>query len=344
MIRRAALGRAMLVAALVGLPVDAAAEGCPRTSAWVLVTFPESPPGGIDTAAIQERLRAELRARAITLCSRPPEVPVQPPLAVVRLSPASVSPTSVKLDIEVRDAVTAKRVGREIDLTSVPPDGRSAVVALAADELLRASWAELAIERARPPAVPLPPEVRKGLTRPPPPAPRPVRLALGLRGAAEWWSGGLDLYGADGAVAWRPAPRVTVELLLGARASPGASAPSGSIAARALAARIGGAFTLTDPKTPLSFGVALRAGGYLLDLEGRPGQNASGASATSGAMVLEAGPFGRLSLGARDAEVVLDAAFAGAVRGVDGRDGGAPVAGVSGVAGIVCLGLAAGIL
>ena len=53
------------------------------------------------------------------------------------------------VDIEVRDAVTRKRVRRDVDLSRIPDDGRAAAIAIEADELLRASWAEIALDTAR---------------------------------------------------------------------------------------------------------------------------------------------------------------------------------------------------
>ena len=110
------------------------------------------------------RLKLELAGRGIAVCTARPQGPASEPLATLALAPSESGERSIRLDIEVRDAVTAKRVGREIDLSSVPADGRPDVVALAADELLRASWAELALPRAPPPAVPLDPALRDRLT------------------------------------------------------------------------------------------------------------------------------------------------------------------------------------
>ncbi len=58
--------------------------------------------------------------------------------------------------LEVDDALTNKSVRREVDLGDVPASGRPRALALAAAELLRASWAELA----------LPPPARRPRPRP----------------------------------------------------------------------------------------------------------------------------------------------------------------------------------
>ena len=79
--------------------------------------------------------------------------------ATVRV--ASSDQTSVAVSVEVRDAVTEKRVSRDVDLTRVPADGRAFAIALAVDELVWASWAEIALAKSQRPAKP-PPRSRDG--------------------------------------------------------------------------------------------------------------------------------------------------------------------------------------
>ncbi|HEY3233991.1 MAG TPA: hypothetical protein VGJ84_04715 [Polyangiaceae bacterium] len=67
------------------------------------------------------------------------------PVASIRLS---VAQGLVSVTIDVADAVTKKRVIREIDLKEVPLQDQSFAVAVATEELLRASWAELALDTA----------------------------------------------------------------------------------------------------------------------------------------------------------------------------------------------------
>jgi hypothetical protein len=56
-----------------------------------------------------------------------------------------------RVTIEIDDALTNKRLVRDIDLRQLPQDGRDLALALAADELLRASWAELGLRNDKPP-------------------------------------------------------------------------------------------------------------------------------------------------------------------------------------------------
>jgi hypothetical protein len=59
--------------------------------------------------------------------------------------------------------VTDKRVQRTLDLAGLPEDGFPLAVAASADELLRASWAELVLNDAPARAVPVPEPVERAL-------------------------------------------------------------------------------------------------------------------------------------------------------------------------------------
>ena len=75
--------------------------------------------------------------------------PAAAPLATLAVELAPDDTAKATVDIEVRDAVTRKRVRRDVDLSRIPDDGRAAAIAIEADELLRASWAEVALDTAR---------------------------------------------------------------------------------------------------------------------------------------------------------------------------------------------------
>jgi hypothetical protein len=91
---------------------------------------------------VRTDLTTDLAHRGLGLCSlgstaRAPEAIVtlreQAPLGVV---------------IELDDLVTHKRVERDLSVQKIPADGRALAIAIAIDELLRASWAELTLERS----------------------------------------------------------------------------------------------------------------------------------------------------------------------------------------------------
>ena len=99
-------------------------------------------------ASVLSDLQHTLAGQGIAACSADAH-PAAAALATltVDLSPEDTAKATV--DIEVRDAVTRKRVRRDVDLSRVPDDGRAAAIAIEADELLRASWAEIALDTAR---------------------------------------------------------------------------------------------------------------------------------------------------------------------------------------------------
>jgi hypothetical protein len=93
---------------------------------------------------VRTDLATELAHRGIDVCA--PEVSSREPAAIAKLT--SIDST---VTIELDDRVTHKRVGRDLPLARVPPNGRALAIAIAIDELLRASWAELSLHRGEAP-------------------------------------------------------------------------------------------------------------------------------------------------------------------------------------------------
>jgi hypothetical protein len=134
----------------VGLAGARAQDAAPRElgststacTAERFVTLRTSP--SLDAALMAEvrtDLATELEPRGIAVCDpgsgeRAPEVVVH------------VRPVDDVLVIELDDRVTHKRVARDLSLRAIPANGQALAVAIAIDELLRASWAELALQRA----------------------------------------------------------------------------------------------------------------------------------------------------------------------------------------------------
>lgn len=221
---------------------------------WVSVAFDTPSFGSAHEARVLEDFRAGLSDRDIDVCPAS-SGPGHPAVAAVHVTETTA--TSVGVSVEVRDAVTQKRVARDVDLSAVPKDGRAFAVALAADELLRASWVELAIERARRPVRPPPPEVT-AVVESTLPARRARGSRLALRAAAEHFGGGQTHFGVDAAFKAALAPRLRLELSAGLREALVASAPNGRVVASALAASAMLGVVLFE--TP-SFEIALDGGG-----------------------------------------------------------------------------------
>lgn len=131
----------LLVAACLPLSADAqeAVEDCSHPR-YVVV---EAVPAFDATLAIEVRkdLSAELTPRGIGVCSaRGSEGEVA---ADIELRQSEASQISIHVD----DYTTGKRVARDVPLARIPVGGRALAIAIAIDELLRASWAELTLRR-----------------------------------------------------------------------------------------------------------------------------------------------------------------------------------------------------
>jgi hypothetical protein len=210
-----------------------AAQECTGERPWVAVV-------GQVRAALAEAVRSDLRAglapSSIDVCAESPAATTEP---LARVTIKQTDEVGARFSLDVTDSVTQKRVGRDLSLEKLPADGRPLALAVAAEELLRASWAELALRGVHSPQTAAPPEVRavveKSERRP-----EPRRFpALGARLSFEHFLGGQTHYGADlfGAV---PLGGVAGAFIAaGARRALSEQAPHGSIAASALSAEVG---------------------------------------------------------------------------------------------------------
>jgi hypothetical protein len=152
--------------------------------------------------------------------------------------------------IRVSDDVTRKTLQRSIELAAIPRDSRATALALYVEELLQASWAELALNgrqylREHPAAAP--PEVQRevdsvlsaparspGVTAAAPPRERAWRISLGA--ALLSFPGMLTEYGPQVSVGYRVLPWLEPALRVGYRVSSAVHAPHGTIASEAVLA------------------------------------------------------------------------------------------------------------
>lgn len=156
-------------------------------------------------------------------------------LAVIRLEFPVCAADATALALSIDDAVTRKSVRRAVDLGDVPASGRARALALAAAELLRASWAELALAPSAPALDPAPPRVRAAMVvrllgalrsrgeLPPPAPPRqpateaPSRWSVGLSFAALTFpAANAALLGGRGTLSFAPSPRWPLRVRLDA--------------------------------------------------------------------------------------------------------------------------------
>ena len=229
---------------LMTVRAAAAEPSCGSERPWVALSVEGETFSGAFVTTLLGDLRAGLRDQGIDVC--PAELGAGKPVARVMLRASEVAPLGVGIDVV--DAVTNKRVVRDVDLAKVPEDGRPFALAVATDELLRASWVELALEKREP--SPAPPEVKKAALEALPPAPVPERDRIsppparataegvaptaGLRLATEHYSAGQTHFGVDVTLRLPLSRRLGVELAFGARKALGVEADSGAVSASAL--------------------------------------------------------------------------------------------------------------
>ena len=242
------------------------------------------------------------------------------------MSEIALSATSGEfVTVTVRDAITGKALAREVALASVPRDARPLTVALAVDELLRASWIELALADAPAPARPVPREIA-ALVRTPAEG---RRWELGADLAAEHFGAGTFQAGVDVAARAAPTPRLFVRVALGLRAGATAHAADGDVRSTALEGDVGVDVVL--PPRARRWELALAVDGRLIRarFSGEPRADARGVDAAASAFYLGAGLRGSARL-ARAFGLSLTGGFGVPVHAVDVYDGAARVAGLSG--------------
>lgn len=212
----------------------AGSEGCSGSKPWVAVS------GDVPAAfadAVRSDLRAGLAPSGIEVCETA-DATAPDPLArvVIRHGVGGGS-----YGVDVTDSVTKKRLGRDLSLDELPADGRSFALAVAAEELLRASWAELALRGVHSAETTAPPEVRAIVEeqRPAATAPKPRSPMLGARVAFEHFLGGQTHFGGD-VLALLPFGKLASGFIaLGGRRALTVDAPHGTIQASAAAAELG---------------------------------------------------------------------------------------------------------
>ena len=306
---------------------DAETTTCGVDRPWVLMDV-----SGLDPAfgmQIISDLRAGLAPSRIDACLAEP-AERKAALATVKI--VSVQ-DGVVYSVDVSDSVTQKRIGRDIDLSHVPSDGRAFALAVASDELLRASWAELALAKERPPPKqaappppPTPPPTHQEAPRPAPAAGEFTAVGLGL--GVEYYTGGQTHFGVDAFWLHALSAGLRLGVTAGVRRGLSVEAPSGSIDSRAVHLEVSLRPTLVGSSSwSLDALVALR--GAEIWFVPEPVAGAQGTETNSQAI------FGRgglaLTLGRAGSVRSISSVGAGApLRSFSVSDGGEVVTGVSG--------------
>ncbi len=320
----------------------AGAEVCPPAGApWLRVAFGGN---GFEPglrARVMEQLGADLRGHRVALCdaadagNATEATTGESPLADIALS---LAPGPV-LSLEVRDAVTDKRMARDVPLKSLPRDALALSIALAAEELLHASWIEAALA---PPDAPSPQAARK----PVPPVVREINAAeiahmpqvasmphgltaqAALLAAAQYATGGQADFGADARFSW--GGRLAVSARAGFRLAPDVRSAHGSVHGSEFLAGLGLDYALVPRDAAWGADVGLRADLLDVQFSGVAAQGAQGLSGSKVAAVL-GGTLGGWIQIRPPWRLVAETLVGAPVHGVTATDSGSPTTGVSGV-------------
>ncbi len=316
-----------LLAGLVAFAACRDARACGEAGRpWVSVAF--SAPGWPEGFAerVLGDLRAGLKNRGIETCGDA-DPAVGAPIATVRVT--SSSGKSVVVAVEIRDALTEKRVSRDIDLARVPEDGRAFAVAIAVDELVWASWAEIALtgHRERAPRA-APPEVVRGVERAMPRRDTPS-LRLGALFVASRYGGGQRELGADASFVFPLPARLGLGVALGLRQGREVDASHGRVQESALG--LGADLRFLPLRTQrVELGLSLGPRASLVRFSGRADAAARGSELTGLVLFARAKVIAGVRL---LGPLWLEAGFgAGApLRALEATDAGQVVSGVSGL-------------
>jgi hypothetical protein len=287
-------------------------------------------------ALLVAQLGAGLAARHIELCAAHDARPVDGTdgaASEIALSAASGEIVTVT----VRDAITGKLLARELPLASVPRDARPLTVAVAVDELLRASWVELALQDAPAPRRAVPREIGALAARPAAVgAPmsderqrRELRGELGAGVAAEHFGGGTVQAGIDVVARGAPVALLSISVALGLRSGGTVHAADGKIRSTALDADVGVELALPPRARRGELALAIDGRVIRARFSGEPRPDAQGGDAAATAIYLGAGLRARVRL-SRLFGLSLAGGFGVPLHAVEIFDGRTRVAGLSG--------------
>jgi hypothetical protein len=299
---------------------------------WVSVTFSDGAWNErFEEEAFQD-LKAGLASRGIETCLAA-HGPEKPPAAAIVIGSGGAE--NVNVTVEIRDAVTEKWVSRDVNLASMPADGRALAIAVAADELVWASWAEVAYKGAKRRAT-APPQVVTAVERAIQPTPRapavhasPGALRLGAQFAVEHFGRGLTLVGADVSSVVPLAARFRLNIAVGARKGLVVVTPEGRVQSTAANLTIdGSAVAFRGANAELGWAIGFCLTG--VHLQGEAGPGTSSHELNGVAVFARTGPkFGLHLSGPLGVELGLG--FGAPLRAVEAADTGKAITGASGL-------------
>jgi hypothetical protein len=372
------IGAAIAIAVIGALAIGGAkqadaADGvvCPRPAGpWLRVTFAGDAFAPPLRAGVLEQLGADLHRHDLVVCAADAATPTDATDATAPLADIALTlGAGTVLTVEVRDAVTDKRVGRDLPLASVPRDALALSIALAAEELLHASWIEAALVPAgQPPGTstapastsPASPASAKRVPAAvralnaeeiarieqgegPPPASAPLGASIAIVGAVDRSTGGSAAAGQTelgGDLRFAFGGRLTLTARMGARTAPAVSSDHGKVEGRELLAGAGLAYAVVPREARWGAEIAARADALDVQFSGvaSPGVVAASGSALGAAVSGAIEGWGRLGGPWR---IVAELAAGAPLHAVTATDAGKAATGVAGLSLSAGLGLGA---
>jgi len=290
---------------------------------WVRVSieateFPDLP------SQLLEHLRVELALHGIAVCPLN-SMGEGAPLAVIRI--VRKAEQRFGIEVEVDDAVTEKRTTRILDLKRLPQDTHPVTIALGAAELLRASWAEIKLQRQTASAWEVSASVRETVDAKM--ENRKPRGTMGLQLAAEEFSRGLRQGGADIATAFEIASPWSLTFRLGARQALATRVEDGVIRANAWLIGTGGLLRVTQASARATVAVTAHIDCVRQQFFAEPVEGASAATLSGTGYLASLGAFGGIEL-SPSLQVNAEVDAGTVMKGVSARDAGRVVVAMNG--------------
>ena len=315
-----------VAAGFLELPVALAAQSvaCTESSAeWVQFSIDEQSNSPLSNKLL-ELLRVELEPRQISVCTEATS-PTRPPIATIRIVHSASS--TVGIEVLVDDAITNKKVMRQLDLRSLPPDTHATAIALGAAELLRASWAEVNLRSSNPPSRPVPESVKKTLADEDVRIPK--RASLGVYVAGEEFAHGLVQGGVDARISVEVQRPIGIMVRAGVRQVRPVQARDGRVQADAWHLGVGGSMRLTPLDSSASLDLVGRVDLFQLHFLAEPHAGADSNSGSATAVTAGAGISGAL-LTSTSAQFEAEVVAGGVIKGVRATDTGKEVVALNG--------------
>lgn len=240
---------------------------------------------------IVDLVRADLRLRKVDVCLGPPQA-YHPPLATLRIE-SDCSP-SFRVTIVLADNVTEKELLRHVTLAGMPRDTHAMAIAVAAVELLRASWAETRLSNTMNERGEIPGAVEQVLRDPRHHDSSRAFLGIGLVGEA--FAGGLRQGGLDAELSFGLAPHFEVFGSLGGRAARSVGSNHGRVTSDSWLLGLGAKYRIFRLSSRVELGFLARVDGARVSFS---------ASASPGATATSRAGFGLWSSGGLASSVKL---------------------------------------